>query len=755
MRNFFRKLKGLSPLTITIGAIVLILIAYINQPGFLEIIELKTIDARFRWRGEVQPGPEVVLAVIDEKSIQEQGKWVWPRTKIANLITKCSDAGAAVVGMDIGFLEPDQHSAAMAVEEVEAALSALEMDDPRLVETLEQVKNRGDHDRILAAAIRNSTADVVLGFFFLMSGEGMGRLTEEEVEYHEKNSDGAKFNLVRWTPGSGADYNAIPVSAAFRPQSNIPVIANSTNYAGYFNMQADRDGTFRWMPMAIQWEDSLYAPLSLKTVQAYLDANIEMLVADWGVEDVKVGGYSIPVNEKGRLLVNYRGGRRTFTHVSVTDILKGRIAPNMLRDKIVLVGATAVGIYDLRVTPFQQEDYPGLEIHANVVDNILRRDFLRQPNWTQLIDILAILILGAVMGAVLPRGSVLVGISLLLFLFIGYYALAQYMFSSLGIVLNLVYPIALILLVYVSITVYKYVTEEKEKRWIKGAFSTYLSPTYVDQLIKSPDRLKLGGENREITAYFSDVQGFTSISQKLGATELVELLNEFLTEMTDIVLDLGGTVDKYEGDAIIAFWGAPLDMPDHAAKACEACVYMQKRLLELRRKFAGEGRPELRMRIGMNTGSAVVGNMGSKSRLDYTMMGDTVNIAARLEGVNKEYGTYTMISDSTYQQAREHIEARLLDAVVVVGRDEPVPVYEVLSMKGHLDPDVAKVVELYEQGLQLYRSRKWDHAISRFSAALAIREDDGPSGVMMERCRRYKENPPPDDWDGSYSMTSK
>jgi adenylate cyclase len=371
------------------------------------------------------------------------------------------------------------------------------------------------------------------------------------------------------------------------------------------------------------------------------------MIDDYGVREVRIGDLTIPTDEQGRILINYRGEEKSFPHIPVTDILNGDVPHSTFKDKIVMVGVTAIGIYDVRVTPFGAV-FPGLEIHANIVESILSEDFLYRPNWAAIFDVLAILVLGVFLGIALPRVTVVPGLVAWLGVFSSYIIFCQYLFSVHGMV------------------------ETRQKRFIKDAFSIYLAPTVVKQLIESPEHLELGGEEREITAFFSDVQGFTGISETLTAHEIVELLNEFLTEMTDIILHHEGTVDKFEGDAIIAFFGAPNILENHAERACLASIEMQKRLAQLRTKWRTENRPELKMRIGICTGLAVVGNMGSEKRLDYTMMGDTVNTAARLEGVNKRYGIYTLISETTRKAAGNEITVREVDTIKVIGRKKPV-----------------------------------------------------------------------------------
>jgi adenylate cyclase len=331
----------------------------------------------------------------------------------------------------------------------------------------------------------------------------------------------------------------------------------------------------------------------------------------------------------------------------------------------------------------------------------------------------------------------------------------NYLFARQGWVLNMVYPEVVVIMVYVGITAYRFFIESRQKAFIRDAFSTYLAPSVVKDLLDSPDKLVLGGEERTITAFFSDVQGFTSISESLNPAELVELLNEFLTEMTDIILHHQGTVDKFEGDAIIAMFGAPNVIEEQEKTACRACIEMQQRLAELRRGWSSQGRPLLNMRIGMCTGPAVVGNMGSKSRMDYTMMGDTVNTAARLEGVNKVYGIYSLISESTFRGLDESILTREIDSIKVVGKTEPVSIYEIIGYTAEANQKTVETLSRYASGLSAYRQQKWGRAASFFKAALNLSPDDGPSKAMIKRCLELKTNPPGATWDGSFSMTKK
>ena len=718
---------------------------------FLDIIELKTIDLRFRARGEKVPGSSVVLAVIDEKSLKTEGKWIWPRKKIANLVTRLSDAGARVIVFDIVFSEPDNKGTAV-LQDVYQTADRLNIKQSDFKNYLNHLILRSDNDRLLAEAIMNSTADVVLGNFFHIKPEEAAHMDENIITAQAKNILSSTCQTVQYA--SEKAFMDAPFLEVFAPEANIPVIAESTPYSGYFNMMSDKDGVIRWVPGVFKFRNTLYAHLSLKALAAYTSHPLEVFVGEMGVDRFQIGDLQIPTDELGRIMINYRGGAKRFPHISVTDILNNRVNPRQLKDKLVIIGVTAIGVYDLRVTPFDT-DFPGVEINANLIDSILSRDFLYQPAQAQIYNIIAMLILGGFLGWLLPRIKVIPGALSALGLLLGYVFLCLYLFTAKGIVLNAVYPVITIFLIYISISAYRYFVEEGKKRFIKNAFSTYLAPTVVNQLIESPEKLVLGGEERQITAFFSDVAGFTSISEKLTPHELVVLLNEFLTEMSNIILTHNGLVDKYEGDAIIAMFGAPNDLENHAEVACAASIDMQERLSVLRKKWETEKNLIIRMRVGLCSGPAVVGNMGSKNRMDYTMMGDTVNTAARLEGVNKVYGTYTMISETTYTGAKETIVARELDAINVMGKKIPVKIYELIGYKHTVSEKMIQTIAFYEKGLSEYRQCRWDSAIEYFNRALETTPDDPPSLMMITRCREYKSHPPESCWNGAYIMRTK
>jgi len=434
---------------------------------------------------------------------------------------------------------------------------------------------------------------------------------------------------------------------------------------------------------------------------------------------------------------------------------------------VFFYGLTATGSHDLNPTPFGAREAM-LGAHVNVYNTILTRNFLTR--FTPWQNAAIMIVLGILIGFLVPRFKAVSGATVILVLLGVYVVVAFSAFMKLGLWIDVLGPVSTLVIGYLSITLYNYVQKEKEKDFVQGAFGHYLDPKVVDQLVENPDLVtQLGGDQRIMTVFFSDIASFSTISENVTAVELVELLNEYLTEMCDIVALHEGTIDKFEGDAIMAFWGAPVPMHDHAQAAVFAAIDMQQkcqdlretferegRLVELRQMWADQGRGEfLRVRMGINTGEMVVGNLGSNTRVDYTVMGDAVNLAARLEGAGKAYGITTMISEETLRAAGDVCEVRALDTIRVVGKDEPVRVFEVLGRKGEVERSKLDVIDLYQQGFQKYSEQNWDEAIALFESALKLDPGDGPSAIFADRCRELKADPPPDNWDAVHNLDAK
>ncbi len=462
---------------------------------------------------------------------------------------------------------------------------------------------------------------------------------------------------------------------------------------------------------------------------------------------------SIPIDEHGNMTINYAGGFKAFRYISFYDVLEQRIPKEYFAGKIVLVGTSLPGLFDLRSVPFQAA-FPGVEIHANILHTLLTGNFVQKFSVQQ--NFIIIAVLGVITGMITVFLAPLWSILVMLLMAVLYTFVAATLFLDSSIWLEIINPIVTLLLTFSSVYIYRYITEEKGKKFIKDTFSHFVTQSVVDELLANPDKIKLGGEKKVCTVFFSDVAGFTTISEQLSPEALVALLNEYLTEMTNIVFKYDGMLDKYEGDAIMAVFGAPIAHGNHAAKCCAAALEMQRKLVELRKLWAKQGKPQLRARIGINTGPMVVGNMGSENRFDYTVMGDAVNLGARLEPANKQYNTLIMIGEATHEMAAGRIITRQLDLLRVKGKNEPVKVYELVAMASEpLDDSRQQVLAYFEKGFQNYLSQNWDWASNYFKQALSIDPDDGPSQTYLKRCAQFKENPPGQDWDGVFTMMTK
>jgi adenylate cyclase len=599
------------------------------------------------------------------------------------------------------------------------------------------------------------------------------------------------------------DFNYDPflfIEKQYAPEVNIEMLSQVITNSGYINEEPDSDGIVRKSPLVIKFGEDVFTPFAVQCAWQYLDnPNLILRLAEYGIEGISMGDIYIPTDEAGRLLINYLGPPGTFPQVSITDILNDHFDKGIFKDKIVIVGSIATGAHDLRNTPFSGA-HPGMDVHATVIDNILRNDFISKSALARTYDFMAIIVLGVLIGIIIPRSGAIMGLFVTAVLIVVQIIGSRWLFSHYGIWVNMVYPLLAVFLIYTSLTAYHYLVEEKNKRFLHSTFSSYLSPELIEDMVSSETMPELGGEARILTAYFTDIQGFSVFSEKLTAHQLVELLNEYLSTMTDILLGERGTLDKYEGDAIIAFVGAPMLIPDHTLRACRIAVSMQNALLELREKWKDErlppGHPErntknlspaewtpgdkwprvvhnMKMRIGINSGEIVVGNMGSSMRMNYTIMGDSVNLAARLEAGAKQYGIYTAVSEYTLnveyineygqkERAMDLVEVRFIDNITVVGKSEPVKIYELCAMKGDLTPQEKELFSIFDKGMDCYLRMEWDKAIKYFKESLKIERipdgDKTPSEVFIKRCEAFKETPPVPPgvkWDGVFRMTNK
>lgn len=637
--------------------------------------------------------------------------------------------------------------------------------------------------------------------------QGLEPAWDAYLEKEKKPLETLSAAIERWRQAAYRN----PIDVFEKSWISVPEVAATTKHTGYFNAALDRDGTVRRSRL-IARRGHVYIPsLALKTflLDRKLDArftldkdptrteskrksvqSVEFLKPDGSVQ------FKAPVDPQGLLMINYAGPQQMFEYVSASSLLSGdadlvvsqwitdpktgqkgtntrRLPRNQfLKDKLLLVGATSIGVYDLRQTPFE-ENYPGVETHANVLSNLLTEEersrnvatAFSKPGFLRIHPLEAksmwlVLLLGglALSGALTFLGSV-AGLATTILSLAGLYALDQYILFARGFVVNSSLPFTTVSILFVGITSYKYFTEEKNKRALKGTFAKYVSPAVVEEILRDPSNIELGGKKMELTVMFSDVRGFTTISEKLDPRALSNLLNSYLTPMTDLVFETKGTLDKYMGDAIMAFWGAPIHFDNHAEKAAECALLMLKKLKVLQDEYVSKGLPTIDIGIGLNTGDMSVGNMGSNTVRSYTVMGDSVNLGSRLEGINKEYGTRIIVSEFTQSRIAKSFVTREVDWVRVKGKLQPVRIFELLGTRqpGPLapNPEILAIVPDFETGFKLFHERRFDEAINAFTRALNLKPDDECTQLYIERCQVYLAEPPPDDWDGVSTMKTK
>ncbi len=560
---------------------------------------------------------------------------------------------------------------------------------------------------------------------------------------------------------------------ADRMGNTFPDLLQASVRTGSANFPQDSDGIIRRSPTAIWFEgpDHVYPSLTMAAAMDILGVPNDGFVYNFEKRILTLRDTTgtvvreIPIDEKGRMYVNYYGYYKTFSYLPYMYCMDPEMLdPSYWKGKVALVGASLPGLMDLRNTPVQ-ETFAGVEVHANVIHSILQNEFVSiTDETTNLWSIIFICVLLGLLVSIPSKPLYTLPVPLVAIVVWVIFTYNEYLTTL--IMWEIVRPSISIGGTYLGIFLYNFLVVEKDKRFLKNTFSTYISPELIDQMYDNKEEPSLGGEEGYHTAFFTDIQSFSAFSEKLTASDLVELLNDYLTEMTDILLENKGTLDKYIGDAIVAFYGAPAPVDDHEYWACLTAVKMQERLAELREKWQGEGDrwPEIvhhmQNRIGVNTGSMVTGNMGSTMRMNYTMMGDTVNLAARLEASAKQYGVYIQVADDSYKACKDKFIWRDLDYVIVMGKSEPAQVFELISEAGKMPAGYDKLLPAYHEAVKLYRNQDWKKAIEAFKASDELEDmfpvrKTNPSRIYIPRCEHYRDNPPGDDWDGSWALTKK
>jgi adenylate cyclase len=750
LKKRLQKIFQPTYLKVTLFIILIYLGLMAVNPRFINNLEMKFYDLMFHLRGPEPIGPEVAIIGIDENSIKAIGRWPWSRKEISRLVEVLRQAGAKVIGFDIIFAEKQDSCEVDLLSRLQGEMQRRSWKLPELKQWLLQQRRHIDPDEELAEQFKKS-GNVVLGYYF----QGLEKLpTGPSVFNLALSKDiikSSSYDLVRWTSSVCAP---CPLVTARGVEVNIPKLTEAAADAGYFNAVPDPDGAIRTIPLVVSFQKDLYAPLSLSILQQFTgNPPLQITLSDNGVLAIRLGKEPIPVDGYGRFRINYRGPARTFPYYSFIDVVSGKVPLETFRNKIVLVGATAVGIYDIRVTPFSSI-FPGIEVHANIIDNILRRDFLWAPTGLANPAASVVIIMALIICWLQPRVRAWYGLSLLVILIFLYSYLDYFLFSRYQIYLQMLYPLACLVTVYVVVAFMRFIAEEKERLRIKAAFQNYVAPDVVNTMLQHPEMLHLGGEKREMTVLFSDIRGFTTLSEQMEPEALVNLLHSYLNPMTETVFKHSGTMDKYIGDAIMAIYGAPLILQNHADRACETALAMIEKLHHLWEEWRAQGLPELRIGIGINSGTMTVGNMGSETLFDYTVIGDNVNLASRLEGLNKYYGTAILLSDATQKLLKNSFILREVDRVRVKGKKSSVSIFE---LRGHGQPqgEEAELLQTFQTGLKAFRQGQWESAEKYFSACLQLYPNDGPVKLLLGRIQTLAQQPPPPDWDGTTTLTEK
>jgi len=758
---------------LTTGAIIGLIIGIIlalgtRVPGFfltrlLDEYEFRSYDSRMKAKAagvEEASIDSVVIIDIEQNSVLDLGNFKdWPHAYHGQLIDVVSSGDPKAILFDMIFDPEDRFN----YDLVNALTEANPPQDSLLSSVTGQFLVSNDPER------------------FIRSTAASGKVTHALVF---ENSDSSNFLYPMDAEPEGYDYEnhvlEIPedqarhLPRAERLGNTAVELLSAAHRTGSANFPQDPDGITRRAPTAIYFKGPghVYPSLSMAGIMDILGIPLDGFDYDFENHLLRLSDTTgtvvreIPIDDQGRMFVNYFGYYKTFYYLPYSYCFNpDMLPPEYWKDRVAIVGSSLPGLMDLRNTPVQ-ETFAGVEIHANVVYSLLKNEFIRLTDNT--INSWAIILVSIGLGLLtgFPKRTIL-SLPIPVLVAAGWVIFAYSQFLNHLVMWEIIRPIASVGATFLGVFLYNFLVVEKDKRFLHSTFSTYIAPELIDQMYAEKQVPKLGGDSGIKTAYFTDIQSFSSFSELLTAAKLVELLNEYLTVMTDELLKEGGTLDKYEGDAIIAFFGAPLPMEDHAYRACLTALGMQRELANLRKKWESEGDkwPDLvfnmRMRIGVNSGDIVTGNMGSRTRMNYTMMGDVVNTAARLEASAKQYGIYIQVTKQTLELAGwDKFEVREIDKVRVVGKSEAVESYELMSGKGDLNPSQMEMRELYTEGLTLYRSQQWDAAIEKFTASEKLEDvfpkrPTTPSRVYLDRCKNFKANPPGPDWDGVWVLTSK
>jgi adenylate cyclase len=686
-------------------------------------VEAQLLDVRFRLRAPARRSDDIVLVLIDERSIREIGRWPWSRAVLADGLARLTASGARTIGLDLLLAEAEPSALPTAwrdrLQQALAEIRRQSAPDFDLAHTLTLLEEDGSGDRDLATAI-TAAGNVVLPFSF-----GFGAPMQASPPEPSPAVAATAFRLVHG-PNAARAPVLLDATSLLSP---IPPLAGAAATLGHTNVAFDRDGAARFEVPAVAYGDDVYPSFGLEVARQHLGVargDVQLVLG----QGIRLGARWIPTDDHTQIVVNYRGPDR-FRTLSFAQLLAGEARAADFGGKVVLIGGSAAGVGGTFVTPFTGV-MPGIEWRATVVDDILRQDFVVRPDARVLLDLGFLVLGGVAIGWLAQRGRLL-GPSLGLgTLVAGVLAINLWAFAR-GFWLNLFAPLLSLLVLYAVVILYKYFIGDRQERRLRAAFKHYLSPALVEQVARDPTLLQLGGEQKELTVLFADLRNSTGLGATLPPAEFAELLNEVMETITDVLFAHDGMLDKYTGDGLVAVFGAPLPQPDHALRACHAALAMVGELAPVQARWARPDLPPVDIGIGINTGRMIIGNMGSKERFAYTVIGDEANLGARLEAANKDFATRILISEATWRQVKDAVAARELDTVIFRGMARPVRVFEVVGTQP-LPGETARRLEQFAAGLAAYRREQWLAAKAAFEQVLAVAPDDRPSQIYLERC---------------------
>ena len=715
--------------------------------AFFESLEAQSYDFRLRSTMPNTVDRQVVIVDLDERSLAEFGRWPWSRHILADMVDILFDHyNIRVLGFDVVFAEPDQSSG---IKTLESLASGALKDNEAFKNAYQSIRPSLEYDERFARSLRDR--NTVLGYYF------KAKLPDNEPP------------TVGTLPAPLLSVDSyvlqrLPLRRAVGFGANLPLLQSNSPRGGFFdNPLIYADGLYRRLPMIQSYKGELYGALSLEVLRALsADPTVRLTIASdandkgqanyFALERINVGGLSIPVDEEGAVLIPYRGKQGSFPYLSAADVLNKKVSLETLENAVVLVGTTAAGLLDLRATPVQKI-YPGVEVHANIISGALNNRFLHKPAYALGYEFLLTLICGLAMTLLLinitPFKITLITCSLIGIVS----AFNIYAWSQLQLVLPAAVTILMIVTLFIFHISFGFFVENRGKRQLTRLFGQYIPAELVKEMDKAPQDYTLEGESREMSVLFSDVRGFTGISETLEPKELTALMNAFLTPMTGVIHEQRGTIDKYMGDAVMAFWGAPLNDENHAKNALLAAIKMIEKLNEIQPDLKMRGWPEINVGVGINTGNMRVGNMGSEFRMAYTVLGDAVNIGSRLEGLTSQYDAQIIVSGATKEAVPEY-RFRELDRVTVKGKEEPVTIYEPIAPVDEIDTETKSQLMQYHSALKHYRDRKWDDAEQALYFLYRTHRKKIYK-IYLQRIAYYRKNPPSDDWNGVFRHQNK